>query len=48
MKAQYQGKMVGREGKTEFNKRNVMYDNRENLVLRRSSFQCNFNELINI
>jgi hypothetical protein len=40
--------MVDRDWKTECNKRNVMCDNRENTLLRRSSFQCNFTELINI
>jgi len=48
MKAQYHGKMVDRDGKTEFNMRNVMCDNRENSVLRRSSFQFNFTGVINI
>jgi hypothetical protein len=48
MKAQCHGKMVSRDGKTEFNKINVMCDNSENSVLRRSSFQCNFTERINI
>jgi len=45
MKAQYHGKIVGRDGETEFNKRSVMCDNRENWVLGRSSSQCNFTEL---